>query len=62
MRNARFAVLWARRRDESKAVARRLFAIRPNFHVRPIMEFMAFMGPQPVRTHSAGLREAGLPE
>jgi hypothetical protein len=48
--------------EESKTVARRLLELEPNFHIRPIMGFLSFMRPELVRTLTAGLIEAGLPE
>ena len=48
--------------EESKAVARRLLELEPNFHIRPVMEFLSFMRPEFMRTLTAGLIKAGLPE
>jgi len=39
--------------EESKAVARRLLELEPNFHIRPIMGFLSFI----VRSWCARLRQ-----
>jgi hypothetical protein len=48
--------------EESKAVARRLLELQPNFRIRPTMGFLSFMRLELVRTLTAGLIEAGLPD
>ena len=42
--------------------ARRLLELEPKFHIQPIINFLAFMRPEPLGAISAGLRQAGLPE